>query len=477
MKKGLFSQMIATYTIIIAVSFIIVSALLSFWFESYYFQQREDELYRGATLIRPVAVNYMQGGMSYDYLGETLGYFQHYFNANILLVNKYGYVYAVSDMKNDGKLLDKQVLNEDINKLRKGTIIARKDVYGDSFNIPVHTYIVPISDNSNGFQGAIIMNTSLSEIKRPLVKVYYIIWILAVFAIIIACIVIYHLSQKIIVRPLGKINYAARKIANGDIEKRVEIKSEDEIGQLAKSFNYMADSMAKIEKNRREFISNVSHEIRSPITSIKGFIGGILDGVIPQEKEKYYLSLAYDETQRLTRLVNDLLDLSAIESGQLTLNITKLNINEIIRRAVIKFEPKINEKKLVVDVCFREDELYVVGDIDRITQVVTNLIDNAIKYVVEKGRISIETKVKGDKIFISIYNESKPLSEDALKHIWDRFYKKDKSRTSKTSTGLGLPIVQSILTQHGEDIWVKNVKDTGVEFTFTLTRATSKNVN
>ncbi|AGK99283.1 HAMP domain-containing sensor histidine kinase [Clostridium pasteurianum] len=471
MKKGLFSQMIATYTIIIAVSFIIVSGLLSVWFESYYFQQREDELYRGAALIKPVAINYMQGGMSYDFLNDTLQNLERYFNANILLVGKYGYVYAVSDETNV-KLLDKQIiLSGDIEQLRKGNIIARKDVYGDTFNMPVHTYIVPISDNSNGFEGAIMMNTSLSEIKRPLIKVYYIIWVLATFAIIIACIVIYHLSQKIIVKPLGKINYAARKIANGDIEKRVEIKSEDEIGELANSFNYMADSITKIEKNRREFISNVSHEIRSPITSIKGFIGGILDGVIPPEKEKYYLSLAYDETQRLTRLVNDLLDLSAIESGQLTLNITKLNINEIIRRTVIKFEPKINEKKLVVDVYFDKDDSYAMGDMDRIMQVVTNLIDNAIKYVVNEGKVSIGTKIKGDKIFISIYNESNPLSEDALKHIWDRFYKKDKSRTSKVSTGLGLPIVQSILTQHGEDIWVKNVKDTGVEFTFTLTKA------
>ncbi|WP_010235233.1 sensor histidine kinase [Clostridium arbusti] len=471
MKKGLFSQMIAAYTIIIAISFIIVSGLLSVWFESYYFQQREDELYRAATLIKPVAVNYMQGGMSYDFLNDTLEHLEQYFNANILLVNKYGYVYALSDMKNNGKLLDKQILNEDIEQLRKGNIIARKDIYGGSFKTPVHTYIVPIIYNGSGFEGAIMMNTSLSEIKKPLIKVYYIIWALATFAIVIACIVIYHLSQKIIVKPLEKINYVARKIANGDIEKRVEIKSEDEIGELAKSFNYMADSIAKIEKNRREFISNVSHEIRSPITSIKGFIGGILDGVIPEKKERYYLSLAYDETQRLTRLVNDLLDLSAIESGQLPLNITKININEIIRRTVIKFETKINEKKLKVDVCFNKDELYGMGDIDRIMQVVTNLIDNAIKYAINEGKVSIGTKIKGDKILVSIYNESKLLSEDDLKHIWDRFYKNDKSRTSKVSTGLGLPIVQSILTQHGEDIWVKNSKDSGVEFTFTLKKA------
>jgi signal transduction histidine kinase len=233
----------------------------------------------------------------------------------------------------------------------------------------------------------------------------------------------------------------------------------------------MADSIAKVENNRREFISNVSHEIRSPITSIKGFIGAIIDGVIPKEKENYYLTLAYEETQRLTRLVNDLLDLSTIESGQYTLNIVKFDINEIIRRTVIKFETKVNEKNLLVDVCFSKEVLYVQGDLDRMMQVITNLVDNAIKYVDDKGKITISTKIKGDKVFVSIFNDSKPLSEEDLKYMWERFYKSDKSRTSKASTGLGLPIVRSILTQHGEDIYVENTKDGEVEFTFSLKKA------
>ena len=270
------------------------------------------------------------------------------------------------------------------------------------------------------------------------------------------------------------MNNAAKKIAKGEINKRVEIQSEDEIGELTESFNSMADSIAEIEKNRREFVSNVSHEIRSPITSIKGFIGGILDGVIPKEKERYYLTLAYDETQRLTRLVNDLLDLSTIDAGRLTLNFTKFEVNEIIRRTIIKFETKVRERSLKVDVSFTQEELFVMADIDKITQVITNLIDNAIKYVTDKGIIRIVSKAKGDKVIISIYNDSQSLSEEDLKHIWDRFYKSDKARTIKVSTGLGLPIVQSILTAHGEDIWVENSEQGGVEFVFTLKRVKDK---
>jgi signal transduction histidine kinase len=286
-------------------------------------------------------------------------------------------------------------------------------------------------------------------------------------AIAASCFVIYFISQKIIIKPLKQITNAAQKISKGQVDKRAEVHSGDEMGELADAFNSMADSLEQVEKNRRDFISNVSHEIRSPITSIKGFVGGILDGVVPKEKENYYLSLTYEETQRLTRLVNDLLDLSAIEAGQFRLRIEELDINEIIRIAVIKFETKIKSRRLDVDVCLQDDSLFVAGDKDRIIQVVTNLLDNSIKYVNDGGNIRVSTRTKGQKAFISVYNDGPGLKEEDLKHIWDRFYKGDKSRTSKTSTGLGLSIVRSILTQLGEDIWVEN-KENGVEFTFTL---------
>ncbi len=470
MKKGLFAKMVSAYTIIIAMCFVIVSLVLSFWFQSYYFQNVTNQFDRDAKGIAYWTVLYTERDMTFSSLDYNLKTYGENFNANIILLDNNGYIYDVSDEKNN-KLIGKQINGEDIDKLRSGKTVTEVGKYNGLFSVSSHTYIVPVSTNNTNFAGAIMMNTPLSEITKPLAKVYVIIWVSAIFAIIIACIVIYFLSQRILIKPLSNINDVARKIAKGDVGIRVEINSQDEIGDLAKSFNDMADSMAKVENNRREFISNVSHEIRSPITSIKGFLGGIIDGVIPKEKENYYLTLAYEETQRLTRLVNDLLDLSTIESGQYTLNIVKFDINEIIRRTVIKFETKINEKNLSVDVCFNKEVLYVKGDLDRMMQVITNLVDNAIKYVTDKGKIRISTKVKGERVFVSVFNESKPLSEEDLKYMWDRFYKSDKSRTSKASTGLGLPIVRSILTQHGEDIYVKNTKDGEVEFTFSLKKA------
>lgn len=468
MNKGLFSKLVATFAAIIAVSFIMTAAFLSYWFEGYYFEQRKGQLVTESQYVGSAAVQYLEGNTTTEKINETITYIGNYLSADIWLVDAYGYVYAVSDTEHK-KLLGTQILTKELGDLRLGHTIDKRGVYGDIFKVPVHTFDIPIFYRGV-FKGAIMMHTSISELKGTLIRVYEIIWISALIAIIISCIVIYYFSQRIIIKPLAQINYVAGKISQGEVEKRVSIKSKDEIGVLADSFNSMADSLEEVEKNRRDFISNVSHEIRSPITSIKGFIGGILDGVIPKEKENYYLAIAYKETQRLTRLVNDLLDLSAIEAGQFKLRIEEIDINEIIRLCVIKFEQKIKGKNLNVDVKMQNDNLFVAADRDRINQVVTNLIDNAVKYVGEGGNIKICTKTKGDKALISVFNDGPNIPEEDLKNIWNRFYKGDKSRTSKVSTGLGLSIVRSILTQLGEDIWIENKESKGVMFSFTLKR-------
>ncbi|AAO34840.1 two-component sensor histidine kinase [Clostridium tetani] len=465
MKKSLFSKLIATFTAIITISFVVTAAFLSYWFEGYYFQQRKNQLVNESQFISVAAVNYLEGNFTKDRITEILNNIGNYLSTNIWLADNYGIVYAVSNDKYDN-IIGRQVLIDELDELRFGNSIEKREVTSPFLNVPVHTFVIPVF-YKDMFKGSIIMHTSVEEIKEPLKKVYNIIWLSAILAIMFSFFVIYYFSQRIIIKPLEKINYVADKISKGEVDKRVFVNSEDEIGDLANSFNAMAESLEKIEENRRSFISNVSHEIRSPITSIKGFISGILDGVIPSEKQNYYLALAYDETQRLTRLVNDLLDLSAIEAGQLKLRIEEVNINEIIRLTVIKFKPLIDRKNLDVDICLQEDDLYVVGDKDRLFQVMINLIDNAIKYTVENGKVEVRTKLKGNKVYVSIYNSGKHIPEEDIKNVWSRFYKVDKSRTSKVSTGLGLSIVRSILTQLGEDIWVKNV-DAGVLFTFSL---------
>lgn len=466
-RKGLFSKMLATYTIIITISFLILATVISLWYENYYFNLNKNDLIKKSQLLSVSAIQYLRGDISDYEINRQLNIIGNYLNVDIWVTDRYGYIYAVSNSKHKD-LLGEQVLIDDLDLLRGKNIIEKKGTYENFFAIPVHTLEIPIITN-NVFNGTIIMHMSLNTIKDSLNSVYHVIWISAIIAIILSCIVIYYFSQKIIIKPLSEINLTAEKISKGEVNKRVNINTNDEIGELAQSFNLMADSIEKVDNNRRLFISNVSHEIRSPITSIKGFIGGIIDGVIPKEKQNYYLKLTYEEIQRLTRLVNDLLDLSAIESGKFKLNITQVNLNEIIRLSVIKFETRIVNKNLKVNVRFDEDNLFVFADKDRLIQIVTNILDNAVKYSEENGRIEIKTETRGKKAYVVVFNSGPKISQEDLTYIWDRFYKVDKSRTVKNSSGLGLSIVRSILTQLGEDIWVENVKD-GVQFTFTLTK-------
>ena len=465
-KKGLFSKMLATYTIIISMSLIIIASFLSYWFQNYFLDERKQQFLNNSYMIQGYAMKYMSGDYTFQQVNEFIAIIGQYIKSDIWLTDNSGFVYAVSN-KDHKEFMGKQVFVKELEELRIGHTFEVTGPYAGIFDKAVRVYGTPIMTEGGTFKGTIILYNSVEELSQSLKRVYEIIWISSIFAIILSCIVIYYFSQKIIIKPLAEINSVARRISNGDVDKRVYLKSDDEIGELAQSFNFMADSIEKNEKNRREFISNVSHEIRSPITSIKGFISGILDGVIPQEKEKYYLSIAYEEIQRLTRLVNDLLDMSAIEAGEFSLRIMEVDINEIIRLTVINYETKIKEKRASVDVCFDEDNLFVAGDKDRLVQVITNLLDNSIKYVNEGGKIKISSKVKGKKAYISVFNNGPKIAEEDLLHIWDRFYKADKARTAKDSTGLGLSIVRNIITQLQEDIWVEN-KDNGVYFTFTL---------
>lgn len=470
-KKGLVSKIVVTITTITAITFIVIATILSFWFKNYYYDQWKSLLSGQLELISERVKEYKENGnqQQLEKIKEELKFVGAYANSDIVVVDSRGISYAASNTVYTDSA--KNLLEKNLDELRLGKYIEKRSIYSEFIKENVYMYAAPVSLRNGMFAGGVVMYSSIAKIRAPLNRVYIIIWSICIIGVMISSYIIYKFTKRMIITPLAEINYVARKISTGEVGRRVNLDTQDEISELAESFNTMADSLEKVENVRREFISNVSHELRSPITSIKGFIGGVLDGVIPKDKENYYLSIAYEEIQRLARLVNDLLDLSAIEAGKFTINIVEIDINEIIRLSVIRFENKINTKKLKVDVLLQDEHLYVRGDRDRLTQVMTNLLDNAIKYVNDGGIIKIHTRVRGDKVLVSIYNDGPCISEEDMKHIWDRFYKADKARTNKISTGLGLPIVRNILTQLGEDIWVENKDKAGVNFYFTLKKA------
>ncbi|WP_300348575.1 HAMP domain-containing sensor histidine kinase [Clostridium sp.] len=464
--RGLVPKLILTLSITICITFFIVGIILSSLFKEEYYQERLKSLSGEAEVVEQVVNSYMKNGSTLEELNKSIKFIANSLNVDIYVIDGYGYIYSISNDEYE-YLKYTKVDDTEMSSLREGKTIEQKDKKEFVYSKPIF--------NKGFFIGAVSIVTPLSVLSSSLARMNQIVWICVAIAIIFSSLAIYFISKRIIIKPLNVINNAAKKIANGEIGNRVNLSYDDEVGELAESFNIMATSLEEAELNRREFISNVSHELRSPMTSIKGFITAILDGVIPRDKEGYYLNIVNDEIGRLTRLINDLLDLSAMQAGKLEFNISELELNRIIETTVLKMKQKAADKNVKIEVVLESDKQYVYGDNDRLIQVVTNLVDNAVKYCVENGKVKVSTKTKGSKVIVSIFNTSNGISEHDLAHIWDRFYKVDKARSNKTSTGLGLSIVRNIILQLEEKIWAENVKDKngeikGVRFNFTLTK-------
>ena len=471
-KKSITYRLIVIFTSITGTFLILIGIIFSVWFNIYQVSERKNILEKQLDLIEDANIAYLNQNIetSYEQLQDSMSILEKTTNMTSILVDNQNYVYAVSnDNIKDYKYTKINMPKDIVNDLEEdGT---ERFIFYDNKGVKLEGYIKPIFYDGN-LSGAILMFGNEKYIESP-VKIYVTIGIsvILVIALILSSIIMYFFTRKVLIKPLEEINNAAKRISRGDVSNRIIIKSNDEIGELAESFNIMASSLEEVDLKRREFISNVSHELRSPITSIKGFILGILDGVIPKDKENYYLNVVNDEVSRLSRLVNELLDISSMESGKFKLNKVKLDINEIIALCILNLESKIKSKNMNVEVTFHDEHDYVIGDRDRLIQVVTNLVENAIKYGSEKGEIKIDTYKKGNKVYVSIFNSGSTLSKEELINIWDRFYKSDKSRTNKISTGLGLSIVRLIITQHGQDVWAKNIDNKGVKFIFTLEKA------
>ena len=463
-KESINQRIIVTFISVTSIVLIFLGSIMTILFNKNYHSTKLSNLEKQMGIIENSINNYLnQQDGSYSQLKEIIKMACISTNTEAIITDRLGYVYLVNGEDYQNLMYSKIKLNTES---LSSNIEFKKEVFKVD-NASIKGYVKAIYEDGeiDGYMIMVMQNESERNFNM------FIIWITVIIEIIISAIVIKIVTNQIIIRPIDNINNVAKRLAKGEVEKRVVVNCNNEIGELAESFNMMAESLEKSDTKRREFISNVSHELRSPITSIKGFIGGILDGVIPRDRENYYLKIVYDEIDRLARLVNDLLDISAMESGKFNLAITEFDINQVISLCILNLEHKIQEKGLNVKATFHNNRAYVLGDRDRIIQVVTNIIENSIKYSNDDGEIKIDVYSKGEKIYVDIFNSGECIEEKELNKIWDRFYKSDKSRTNKLSTGLGLPIVRSILSQHNEDIWVKNIEGKGVSFIFTLKKS------
>ena len=337
---------------------------------------------------------------------------------------------------------------------------------------PDHRYFVltPIVSGSST-SGMVIVSTPTAATNQTLSRISNIFLTAAVFVILISVLAVSVFVRRES-RPLRDMAKTANAFGHGDLEARVRVEEgySEEVEELALAFNNMASSLQKSEYQRQEFVANVSHELKTPMTTISGYIDGILDGTIPETRQEYYLQIVSDETKRLSRLVRSMLDISQLQKEQGIPEDRKMHfdLEEAMGQVLITFEKKINDKRLEVDVDMPEHPVYTFANRDYVTQVMYNLIDNAVKFCPEQGTLGLKIKEGGNKVYISIANDGETIPPEELPLVFDRFHKLDKSRSqNRDGWGLGLYIVKTIVCSHGENISVTS-RDGKTEFTFTM---------
>lgn len=328
-----------------------------------------------------------------------------------------------------------------------------------------------VSEVTGEVTGIVLVSVGLSENQALISTIATVFFLSAIVVLIISFGVTLIVVRKQ-TRPLKDMASAARHFAGGDFTARVNAGNRrDEVGELAVAFNAMAQSLDKAENLRRDFVANVSHELKTPMTTIGGFVDGILDGTIPYEKQQEYLSIVRDEVRRLSRLVAKMLELSRLQSAENRLKTERFNLTELLTRTLLRFEQKINAKKLDVELDCPEHDIFAFAEADSITQVISNLMDNAIKFSTENTSLKLGISTRGGKVFVYVENSGPTISPQEQAMIFDRFHKTDRSRgMDREGVGLGLYIVKEILKKHGETVSVSS--ENGVtRFTFTLKQA------
>ena len=316
-----------------------------------------------------------------------------------------------------------------------------------------------------------ILHLPVSQIAHSQSEILDILYITSAAIFGLSLIILLVFTQTVYL-PLRKITVGAKEYAAGHLDYRIQVKTHDEMGYLSDTLNYMSDELDKMEEYQRNFIANVSHDFRSPLTSIKGYLEAILDGTIPPELYEKYISRVISETERLHKLTESMLTLNSLDArGYLTR--TNFDINRVIKDTAASFEGTCGKKNISFDLTFSDNIQMVYADMEKIQQVMYNLIDNAIKFSHNDSVIYIQAAGQYEKIFVSVKDTGIGIPKDSLKKIWERFYKTDLSRgKDKKGTGLGLSIVKEILQSHGENIDVISTEGVGTEFIFSLPRST-----
>jgi signal transduction histidine kinase len=386
-----------------------------------------------------------------------------YLNIRVWIVNREGRI--IADSSNVNNPLDINLNDLDPQFLNK--TLSENTMFKNIFREPMLSVIYRVDYNFR-LRGYIVLHSPMSEIQDranmylDVINICFLIFFPLLFLIFIY---IYYITA----RPLKKLMKAAMEYSSGNYTYKLNIKGPNEYRDLGAAISYMAEEISMLDDYQKKFVANISHDFRSPLTSIKGYAEAILDGTIPTDMQDRYLNIILFETERLNKLTSSLLELNRFESRSALLDIVSFDINLVIKKTAESFEGACRSKKITLNLVFSSTETYVDADMSKIQQVLYNLIDNAIKFSHNNSKIKVSTEEKGEKVFVSVKDYGIGIPKDSIKKIWDRFYKTDASRgKDKKGTGLGLSITKEIIQAHNENINVVSTEGVGTEFIFSL---------
>ena len=479
MFKSLFAKYVTAFMLIIFVSFSLLTVITTVMVNNYSIEAKSEIMSNAVSS----SVEYIEGKLSVQ---KTMN-FEKFINENksdmefmlsAIALNADGITVVVTD--NQGNIvLSRGALAEVIpsdavmpkafmDEINNGKNISGFKSIDGVFNSPQLVNAAPFMNDGYVF-GTVFSFSASASVNELLDVMIQTLVLSSLWVMLAALVAVYIISQRVI-SPLKEISGAAKKFASGRFDVRVNVQGKDEVAQLATAFNHMAQSLDNYEDTRNAFVANVSHDLRTPMTTISGFIDGILAGAIPPEKHEHYLGVIAGEVKRLSRLVTTLLDVTRLQGGERKFVMTDFDICEMARQILISFEQKIDAKRLDVEFECEKDNMMVNADRDAIYQVLYNICDNALKFSYEKGKLSMSlTYNKDKKVEVSVYNEGAGIPSEDLPYIFERFFKSDKSRgLDKTGVGLGMFITKTIMDAHSESIAVDSEAGKWCRFCFTL---------
>ena len=458
MKSGLFWRMFSAILAVVLVTVALFTAILLTAQRNQAQENYETEVRIQARQVAEYMqqlnqLNLVRSNATIQYLvNEKIAEIYDRYNADIWIVDfSSGRMQYIDRSWNTTESLTTAAVRDQLNLILSGREIRTTGLF-EELGGHIVTIGVPWTYSDGRVIGAVLLHIPVEQLHVSIYSILPRAMLPAGISMLLGVFLAFWVARSQ-THPMHEIERAVRAFTKGDLSRRVNLHCGGELEQLGNSINRMASELSSLEESRRSFVANVSHELRSPMTSMKGYVQAMLDGTISDEDRPRYLQVVLDETNRLTDLVRDLLDLSRLESGKFPMQIAPFDANETMRRILIRFEQRIEEKHIDVDIQFAPDPCYAMGDVSRINQVLTNFIDNAVKFMNGPNSIlTLRTQYEGNTVHFLVQDNGPGISPADQPHILERFYKADKAHTSGMGTGLGLSICKNILQQHESDI-------------------------